>query len=506
MATIQSTQLGPVRPIPYLRILQQPSHVYRMRYKAEKRNTFLYSEEYVNITNEKSFSDQEAANLKKIQFPKIEIVNGCGPATLIVSCVNKCEPYHVHPHRLVGEKCKSGVAIINIEKGEKYFELCGISIEFTKKQDFTESFNELKQKNVDPFNAGFSFDHSKIDLTQLRLCFQVYLRENLESNEIVRDPYHILRPIVSNIIANSSRKSTLQIVRAANMDSPSCGSTRPICIFFKKLEKDQRPLVAMFFDDTGWCFPIQIPENLIHNQCAVMFHAPPYYNKHITELKRVSFRIIVPFKSEKEKNEFILKRKKPNAEEGENNNDDDGESESTPTVDKYDSQHSKYETNVFEFIYTPLDVNLNKRRLDTTLFYDFHDQSEKDATNDISVEPRKKLAKRQLELNYSQEITKIPYLLEKSDPLTLNHSIRYAQDLNLLHENSIDNDVINLNQLQAEINMLLPENEHEQISSYGLKDDDNKSLIFNQETLESISSTPNEFVSFETLFQTGEFN
>jgi hypothetical protein len=51
-----------------------------------------------------------------------KIVNGCGPATLIVSCVNKTEPHHVHPHRLVGNQCKSGVAVLNIDKGQKFFE------------------------------------------------------------------------------------------------------------------------------------------------------------------------------------------------------------------------------------------------------------------------------------------------------------------------------------------------------------------------------------------------
>ena len=57
-----------------------------------------------------------------ILFFSNKIVDGCGPATLIVSCVNKSEPYHVHPHRLIGSQCKSGVAVLNIDKGEKDFE------------------------------------------------------------------------------------------------------------------------------------------------------------------------------------------------------------------------------------------------------------------------------------------------------------------------------------------------------------------------------------------------
>lgn len=51
-----------------------------------------------------------------------QIVNGKGPATLIVSCVSKTSPHHVHPHRLVGDNCRSGVAIINIKENETVFE------------------------------------------------------------------------------------------------------------------------------------------------------------------------------------------------------------------------------------------------------------------------------------------------------------------------------------------------------------------------------------------------
>ena len=69
--------------------------------------------------------------------------------------MNKCEPYHVHPHRLVGAQCKSGVAVLNIQKDERFFELPGVSIEFTKRHDIEQSIQELKSKNVDPFNGKF---------------------------------------------------------------------------------------------------------------------------------------------------------------------------------------------------------------------------------------------------------------------------------------------------------------------------------------------------------------
>ena len=173
------------RPIPYIKIIHQPSSIYRMRYRAENRKTFLYAENYTagaanttpnsgtstpvtsnELTNSAGKKNAKKKNVpiasastssttptptsatvspSKIEpvdgvFPKIEvklrsylllqnlknlnasqylnfylkIVNGFGPATLIVSCVNKTEPHHVHPHRLVGNQCKSGVAVLKM--------------------------------------------------------------------------------------------------------------------------------------------------------------------------------------------------------------------------------------------------------------------------------------------------------------------------------------------------------------------------------------------------------
>ena len=43
-----------------------------------------------------------------------------------------------------------------------YFRLSGVSIEFTKKHDIDESLNELKSKNVDPFNGKIKISISVI--------------------------------------------------------------------------------------------------------------------------------------------------------------------------------------------------------------------------------------------------------------------------------------------------------------------------------------------------------
>ncbi len=62
----------PIRPIPFIRIINQPSPVYRMRYKAENRNTILFSEEFMLATKN---IKKPTKNDNTIQFPRIEVIN-----------------------------------------------------------------------------------------------------------------------------------------------------------------------------------------------------------------------------------------------------------------------------------------------------------------------------------------------------------------------------------------------------------------------------------------------
>ena len=118
--------------------------------------------------------------------------------------------------------------------------------------------------------VGFDFNKSSIDMNQVRLCFQVYLRDSLESSEIVRDPYHILRPIVSNVICNSQRKTALQILHTSNFSSP-CSGGGEVIVILKRFEDDQRKLFAVFYDDDEWFDIIAITEDQILNQVCFLF-------------------------------------------------------------------------------------------------------------------------------------------------------------------------------------------------------------------------------------------
>lgn len=58
MASNQTTN----RPIPYVKIIHQPSSVYRMRYKAEKRQTFLFAEN-ASVSNQNELSNASSTSL-----------------------------------------------------------------------------------------------------------------------------------------------------------------------------------------------------------------------------------------------------------------------------------------------------------------------------------------------------------------------------------------------------------------------------------------------------------
>lgn len=56
-----STGGGLGRPVPYLKIIHQPSSVYRMRYKKENRATFLYAQDAILPTSSLSSSSSSSS-------------------------------------------------------------------------------------------------------------------------------------------------------------------------------------------------------------------------------------------------------------------------------------------------------------------------------------------------------------------------------------------------------------------------------------------------------------
>lgn len=80
----EGKEMSSSRSVPYVRIVHQPSSVYRMRYKKENRSTYLYSENAPQLQSQGQQSTQ-ASNKKPVRkkgtddvpdgtFPKIEVI------------------------------------------------------------------------------------------------------------------------------------------------------------------------------------------------------------------------------------------------------------------------------------------------------------------------------------------------------------------------------------------------------------------------------------------------
>jgi hypothetical protein len=214
----------------------------------------------------------------------------------------------------------------------------------------------------------------------------------------------------------------------------------------RRLEKDQKALSVKFFDESGWSSVVKVKDNTIHYQSAITFNAPPYKTKDLSEDVTVSLKVFVPFANEKEKSEFL---KQQTAEENEDIDTETPDSSLQASADIYrgDPPDGKYESAQMDFKYTPCLVNSaqSRKKLDTSYFYEFIDPIDKQAKNKISEESRINLARRQMELHsFENSLTHLnaPNMLSSNcfssyslNPVSLNHSIKYAKDLNLLPNN-----------------------------------------------------------------------
>lgn len=101
---------------------------------------------------------------------------------------------------------------------------------------------------------------------KVRLCFQIICKNA---------KFSAINPIfMSNPISTSKQKLSILIEETSEMSGPMSGGNR-IALFVKKLEKDQKPLMARFYDSSsGWMR--DVPVERVHYQCALMIQVPPY--------------------------------------------------------------------------------------------------------------------------------------------------------------------------------------------------------------------------------------
>ena len=103
-----------------------------------------------------------------------------------------------------------------------------------------ESLAQREQFKVDPFNKGFSFaSDQKLNLNQLRLCFQVTLLP-AKNQEIW------IKPVVSDVIYNSIAKRNL-IIRDLSDDCASVLGHKKIIILCEKLNLKIRSDIVICF-------------------------------------------------------------------------------------------------------------------------------------------------------------------------------------------------------------------------------------------------------------------
>ena len=251
---------------PAIEIVSQPCKQYRMRYESEKRKENLLTADGFQSSNIK----------KKKKFPIVKLINFnkfYSSGYLQIVCVCKAPSndfkYKVHPNKLFGKNCTEyGVARIDIKsfKNEETIELEGIGIQQVKAEKIVERISAYKENNIDPFDAGFDSIDKKIDLKCLKLCFQIFLKDNA-GNIIKSDP------IVSQAI-HSLTKLDLIVERIINARGSVHGGDEVVIILKKKVPPEAHILVKFFQNENfdNEVFPI----DGIYHGYTVVFKSPQY--------------------------------------------------------------------------------------------------------------------------------------------------------------------------------------------------------------------------------------
>jgi len=119
-----------------------------------------------------------------------------------------------------------------------------------KRNEIRQRIEKLKQMRIDPYQTGYEADYVNMDLGRVRLCIELLNAQ---------DETMIAMPQKSNVISTNKQKMSILIQRKTNLKSVVSGGD-DVVLFVKKLEKDQKPIIAKFFDETGWFAPVEIKD------------------------------------------------------------------------------------------------------------------------------------------------------------------------------------------------------------------------------------------------------
>lgn len=287
-----------------LEIIEQPSLNYLMlSNENDKAERFIVNELYANSKQSNNAAKKSKQSSNSSIYPKVKINDPQNRnGQLVVSCVQKTPTsdgkYYVHSNKLVGKKCKMGVAIYEFTAQDNIIDISDLAIvKIIDDKAVKESIESLSKLKIDPFKAGHKFDTSSIDFNQIRLAFQAFLRDKNSP----RDPKKIFitNSIVSNVISNSNQSIRVEYIDRL-YDTVNGGSK--MCILFQKQAalSHQEPssstsldLKIKFFnninDNYKWSVYADI--DFIHYKCAIVCHVPAYYTDKLTNEKKCNFQL-----------------------------------------------------------------------------------------------------------------------------------------------------------------------------------------------------------------------
>jgi hypothetical protein len=161
-------------------------------------------------------------------------------------------------------------------------EFSKIAIESVKKQDIPQSLAKRQELSIDPFGQGFDTMKSKtdiasIELNQIRLCFQVFIRPG-DQGQYVAGP-----TAVSNVIKDKRIHEDLSIINISE-NSATVNGGKKILLFTSKISKDNIQVrFSCNYNNKEYLLEGNFGPNNVHKQHAISFTTPIFPDQSITQ-------------------------------------------------------------------------------------------------------------------------------------------------------------------------------------------------------------------------------
>lgn len=269
-----------------IRITEQPANLFRFRYASDRKR-------FISLPGSNSTPEMKT-------FPSIDILGYEGVAAVVISCVTKDGEngrYKPHPHSLLAKgdvEVQNGVYAmkVNIERHKRKIEFKDLRIQRVRKNDIPAALKQRRQINVNPFQskkpfisikyikftlftASYPKDYTEVDVNVVRLCFQVFVKDNsgnlrIPLNPVVTEPIYCQKPVIETINIELSN------------DSGFISGGETIVLLCDKVDKEDIEIIFLE-KDTNWEGKGLFEVTDVHRNCAIKFKTPPYHTKSINE-------------------------------------------------------------------------------------------------------------------------------------------------------------------------------------------------------------------------------